>query len=394
MNRRSTSSRAAARRLGVSTSVLAWVSDAAARRHQPGSGRIARSTAHAIRRWKPGEVRHHEAPFEEDRRLSPPRPSHSRSRPRGLRQAAPATAAAAATRRRLVQDGQTITFLPKQLEQPVLRHQRRRRQEGRRGVRRASTSRSARRTPARTPQAQYINTLSRSSGPRDRDLRQRPQGARDSLKQARDAGIKVVTFDSDTKPGLPRPVHQPGHHRGHRQGPGRHDRRADRRRGRDRHPLGDAERDQPERLDRGHEERAASQSTRSSSWSRPRTATTTTRSPSRRPQGLLQTYPNLKGIISPTTVGIAAAARYLSSSSYKGKVMLTGLGTPDQMRKYVKDGTVKEFALWNPDDLGYLAAYAAHALVNGRDHRQGRRQVQGRQAGRVHRRRRRRGRAR
>src|SRR3954449_10737348 len=31
-------------------------------------------------------------------------------------------------------------------------------------------------------------------------------------------------------------------------------------------------------------------------------------------QGLLQAYPNLKGIISPTTVGIAAAARYLSSS--------------------------------------------------------------------------------
>ena len=35
------------------------------------------------------------------------------------------------------------------------------------------------------------------------------------------------------------------------------------------------------------------------------------------------------------------------------------------MRKYVKDGTVKEFALWNPEDLGYLAAYAAKALVDG-----------------------------
>jgi rhamnose transport system substrate-binding protein len=80
---------------------------------------------------------------------------------------------------------------------------------------------------------------------------------------------------------------------------------------------------------------------------------------------LLQQYPNLKGIISPTTVGIAAAARYLSSSQYKGKVALTGLGTPDQMRQYVKDGTVQEFALWNPEDLGYLAAYAASALVDG-----------------------------
>jgi rhamnose transport system substrate-binding protein len=80
---------------------------------------------------------------------------------------------------------------------------------------------------------------------------------------------------------------------------------------------------------------------------------------------LLQTHPNLKGIISPTTVGIAAAARYLSTSAFKGKVKLTGLGTPNQMRAYIKDGTVDEFALWNPEDLGYLAAYTAKALVDG-----------------------------
>ena len=80
---------------------------------------------------------------------------------------------------------------------------------------------------------------------------------------------------------------------------------------------------------------------------------------------LLQTHPNLKGIISPTTVGIAAAARYLSTSEYKGKVALTGLGTPNQMREYVEDGTVTAFALWNPADLGYLTAYAAKALIEG-----------------------------
>ena len=80
---------------------------------------------------------------------------------------------------------------------------------------------------------------------------------------------------------------------------------------------------------------------------------------------LLQTYPELKGIISPTTVGIAAAARYLQTSEFKGKVQLTGLGTPNQMRDYVEDGTVTAFALWNPADLGYLAAYAAKALIEG-----------------------------
>ncbi|MFD0684801.1 rhamnose ABC transporter substrate-binding protein [Actinomadura fibrosa] len=82
-------------------------------------------------------------------------------------------------------------------------------------------------------------------------------------------------------------------------------------------------------------------------------------------QGLLQAYPNLKGIISPTTVGIAAAARYISGSKYKGKVALTGLGTPDQMRKFIKDGTVKSFELWDPKNLGYLASYAAASLASG-----------------------------
>jgi rhamnose transport system substrate-binding protein len=82
-------------------------------------------------------------------------------------------------------------------------------------------------------------------------------------------------------------------------------------------------------------------------------------------QGLLQAYPKLKGIISPTTVGIAAAARYLSGSQYKGKVALTGLGTPNQMRKFVQDGTVEAFELWDPGKLGYLAAYAAAALASG-----------------------------
>ncbi|GLY81371.1 rhamnose ABC transporter substrate-binding protein [Actinoallomurus iriomotensis] len=82
-------------------------------------------------------------------------------------------------------------------------------------------------------------------------------------------------------------------------------------------------------------------------------------------QGLLQAYPDLKGIIAPTTVGIAAAARYIDSSKYKGKVAVSGLGTPNQMRKFVKDGTVKKFELWDPANLGYLASYAAAAIASG-----------------------------
>lgn len=83
-------------------------------------------------------------------------------------------------------------------------------------------------------------------------------------------------------------------------------------------------------------------------------------------QGLMQTYPELKGIISPTTVGVAAAARAVQDQNKIGKVIVTGLGTPNQMREYVKSGAAPAFALWNPGDLGYLSIYALDAIATGK----------------------------
>jgi rhamnose transport system substrate-binding protein len=81
-------------------------------------------------------------------------------------------------------------------------------------------------------------------------------------------------------------------------------------------------------------------------------------------QGLLQKYPDLKGIISPTTVGILAAAQVVDAAHKIGKVFVTGLGTPLEMKKYILNGTSPEVILWNPANLGYLAAYAAVNLAS------------------------------
>src|SRR5215468_447341 len=84
-------------------------------------------------------------------------------------------------------------------------------------------------------------------------------------------------------------------------------------------------------------------------------------------QGLLSAHPNLRGIISLTTVGISTAAQYLDKhKDLLSHLTLTGLGLPSQMKPYVLDGTVKEFELWNPNDLGYLAGYAAAQLSSGK----------------------------
>lgn len=79
--------------------------------------------------------------------------------------------------------------------------------------------------------------------------------------------------------------------------------------------------------------------------------------------GLFKSYPNLKGIISPTTVGIAASARAVTDQKLIGKVMVTGLGMPSEMKEYVLNGASPVFGIWNPVDLGYLNAYVAYRLA-------------------------------
>ncbi len=80
-------------------------------------------------------------------------------------------------------------------------------------------------------------------------------------------------------------------------------------------------------------------------------------------QSLLTRYPDLKGILAPTSVGLAAAAQAVESARDAGRVQVTGLGTPNQMRRYVTDGTVKEFALWDPSAMGDLAGTLAYLMA-------------------------------
>ena len=83
-------------------------------------------------------------------------------------------------------------------------------------------------------------------------------------------------------------------------------------------------------------------------------------------QALLTKYPNLKVICAPTTVGVAAAAKVLQDQ--KSTVKLTGLGLPSEMAAYIgadADHSCPYMFLWNPIDLGKLAAYASVALVKG-----------------------------
>ena len=79
--------------------------------------------------------------------------------------------------------------------------------------------------------------------------------------------------------------------------------------------------------------------------------------------GLLNTTPDISAIIVlgvPNVPGVAKAVKELGMS---GKVAVLGNSTPNLMRPYLKDGTVKSVFLWDAKDHGYLTTYSAYRLL-------------------------------
>ena len=83
-------------------------------------------------------------------------------------------------------------------------------------------------------------------------------------------------------------------------------------------------------------------------------------------QDLMKAYPDLKGIFGISSVAFPGAAEAVKQAGKTGKVLVTGLSTPNDMKPYVMDGTVKSVILWNTQDLGYLTVYAAEAMATGK----------------------------
>lgn len=81
---------------------------------------------------------------------------------------------------------------------------------------------------------------------------------------------------------------------------------------------------------------------------------------------IVKAYPSVKGIIGLSSVAFPGAADAITQANLIGKIAVTGLSTPNQMKPFVKSGCVKSVILWNPVDLGYAAIYAMRAVVDGK----------------------------
>lgn len=82
-------------------------------------------------------------------------------------------------------------------------------------------------------------------------------------------------------------------------------------------------------------------------------------------QDYLKTFPNLKGIIALGAPNPSGVAKAVKEAGLAGKIAVVGNSTPNLMRGYLKDGTVKKVLLWNAPDHGYLTVYCAYRMLTG-----------------------------
>jgi rhamnose transport system substrate-binding protein len=80
---------------------------------------------------------------------------------------------------------------------------------------------------------------------------------------------------------------------------------------------------------------------------------------------LLSAHPNLKLLMNICSPAVPGAAEAVKQAGKAGKVKVIGLGLPSENRRYVKEGVTDSVILWKTEDLGALTVRAAHALATG-----------------------------
>lgn len=80
---------------------------------------------------------------------------------------------------------------------------------------------------------------------------------------------------------------------------------------------------------------------------------------------LLSAHPNLDLVMAICSPAVPGAAEAVKQAGKAGEVDVIGLGLPSENRSYVKEGVTESVILWKTVDLGYLTVQAAHALAEG-----------------------------
>jgi rhamnose transport system substrate-binding protein len=81
---------------------------------------------------------------------------------------------------------------------------------------------------------------------------------------------------------------------------------------------------------------------------------------------LMNAHPDLTGLVGECTSSAPGVAQAVKDADKIGKVFTVGLGTPQSMKPYLKDGSSSASILWNVENLGYLTGWAGRQLAAGK----------------------------
>ena len=81
---------------------------------------------------------------------------------------------------------------------------------------------------------------------------------------------------------------------------------------------------------------------------------------------LMNAHPDLTGLVGECTSSAPGVAQAVKDAGKIGKVFTVGLGTPKSMAPYLADGSSSASVLWDVQNLGYLTAWAGLQAAEGK----------------------------
>jgi rhamnose transport system substrate-binding protein len=80
----------------------------------------------------------------------------------------------------------------------------------------------------------------------------------------------------------------------------------------------------------------------------------------------MQAHPDVKLFISGSGISTPAINKAIQDTGKTGQVFATGFALPSTMKTYLDTGTCKQYALWSPYKFGYMATYCGILIKSGK----------------------------
>lgn len=83
-------------------------------------------------------------------------------------------------------------------------------------------------------------------------------------------------------------------------------------------------------------------------------------------ESIIDSYPNLTAVIAPDSTALPAMAQAAENKGLNADdLIITGFASPNSMRGFIENGTIVNHGLWDVQEQGALAVYIAYYLAQG-----------------------------